>query len=47
MDPADLDVITTYMEMTGRPTRPTVPCPPGNMPCCAWAAVGRFAISTA
>ena len=30
MDPADLDVITTYMEMTGRPTRPTVPCPPGQ-----------------
>jgi len=30
MDPADLDVVTTYMEMTERPTRPTVPCPPGQ-----------------
>jgi len=30
MDPTDLDVITTYMEMTERPTRPTVPCPPGQ-----------------
>jgi ribosomal protein S18 acetylase RimI-like enzyme len=30
MDAADLDVITTYMEMTERPTRPTVPCPPGQ-----------------
>ena len=28
--PADLDVVTTYMEMTERPTRPTVPCPPGQ-----------------
>jgi GNAT superfamily N-acetyltransferase len=30
MDAADLDVVTTYMEMTERPTRPTVPCPPGQ-----------------
>ena len=30
MTPADLDVVTTYMEMTERPTRPTVPCPPGQ-----------------
>ena len=30
MGPAELDVITTYMEMTERPTKPTVPCPPGQ-----------------
>jgi GNAT superfamily N-acetyltransferase len=30
MDAADLDVVTTYMEMTERPTRPTVPCPAGQ-----------------
>jgi GNAT superfamily N-acetyltransferase len=30
MGPSELDVITTYMEMTERPTRPTVPCPPGQ-----------------
>jgi GNAT superfamily N-acetyltransferase len=30
MAPAELDVVTTYMEMTERPTRPTVPCPPGQ-----------------
>jgi GNAT superfamily N-acetyltransferase len=30
MAPADLDVVTTSLEMTERPTRPTVPCPPGQ-----------------
>lgn len=30
MTPAELDVVTTYLEMTGRPTRPTVPCPAGQ-----------------
>ncbi|MEZ5834088.1 MAG: GNAT family acetyltransferase [Dongiaceae bacterium] len=30
MGPSELDVVTTYLEMTERPTRPTVPCPPGQ-----------------
>jgi GNAT superfamily N-acetyltransferase len=30
MGPAELDVVTTYLEMTERPTRPTVPCPAGQ-----------------
>ncbi|MGH6892111.1 MAG: GNAT family acetyltransferase [Dongiaceae bacterium] len=30
MEPAELDVVTTYLEMTERPTRPTVPCPAGQ-----------------
>lgn len=30
MAPAELDVVTTYLEMTERPTRPTVPCPAGQ-----------------
>jgi GNAT superfamily N-acetyltransferase len=30
MRPSELDVVTTYLEMTERPTRPTVPCPPGQ-----------------
>ena len=30
MAPAELDVVTTYLEMTERPTRPTVPLPAGK-----------------
>ena len=30
MAPAELEVLTTSLEMTQRPTRPTVPCPPGQ-----------------
>lgn len=30
MEPGELDVITTSLQMTERPTRPTIPCPPGH-----------------
>jgi GNAT superfamily N-acetyltransferase len=30
MSPSELEVVTTLLEMTERPTRPTVPCPPGQ-----------------
>ena len=30
MSPSELEVVTTWLEMTERPTRPTVPCPPGQ-----------------
>jgi GNAT superfamily N-acetyltransferase len=30
MTAGELDVVTTYLEMTERPTRPTVPCPSGQ-----------------
>ncbi len=30
MAAAELDVVTTYLEMNERPTRPTVPCPAGQ-----------------
>jgi GNAT superfamily N-acetyltransferase len=30
MTPSELEVVTTYLEMTERPTRPTVPCPAGQ-----------------
>lgn len=29
-DPAMIDVVVTFLEMTERPTRPTTPIPPGN-----------------